>query len=529
MRQIAGFVLGLVLSQVAWGATGTAGVDIWYARPATECANNGDGLAYDCAASAGATGAFRNLNNFIWTSTTGIDDGDTLKLCHAPGSAFTQAAANTANSNLAMMQIAGSGPASYTGRIKITGDCSQEGGAAIASLAGDYTSGSVIRTRENIGLEFYNLDLSGAKDAGMTLYLSAPAETATAKYIYVDDSVTIHDIRGGTGKGITWSGTKVDLGSMDDWLEVYDVDEDAFFEYSGGDHSLLKLKAWNIGLDGTDVDDCIQLQRFQNGTRVVDPWCSKPNNLGKQCFVVSTMTLSDGTTADETQTYSFSGGYCKLGGGTVSNCGYFDGQATVNGMWCENPGNAGFVVGLNNTRTGRFASNIIVVENGTAHGIMAERTSAGGTAYAYHNTLIARGLGGGRAFNFNASTAAHDVKNNTVVGNWAVGLYRGASGTTDNFNNVYGPATPYSNNGSVGSASANDKAADPQFVGGPNPTTPEGFRPGPGSPLCAAGTPIDRGMNDFIGINFAGIPAIGAIECGVPKVQMTEQNRLRLQ
>lgn len=510
MKRALLFALGVGLSQVANGAVGTAAVDTWYARPATECANNGDGLAYNCAASAGAPGAFQDLDNFIWTSTTGIDDGDRVKLCHAEGSAFTQAAANTANSNLAMMQISGSGPASYTGRIVITGDCAAEGGARIATIDGDYTSGSVIRTRENIGLEFYNLDLSGAKDAGMTLYLSAPAETATAKYIYVDDSVTVHDIKGGTGKGITWSGTKVDLGSAEDWLEVYDVDEDAFFEYSGGDHDLIRLKAWSIGLDGTDVDDCIQLQRFQNGTRVIRPWCDKSERQGKQCFVASTMTQSDGTTADETQSYSFLGGYCKLAGGTVSNCGYFDGRATVDGMWCENPGNAGFVVGLNNSRVGTFRSNIVLVENGTAVGIQAARTSAGGKANAIGNTLLAHGLGGGRAFDFNASTAAHDVRNNIIAGNWATGIYRGASGTADDYNDVFGPAIPYSDNGVTGSASANDLAVDPAFIGGNRPTSPYGFRPT--NPEVCTGAVAARGAS-WDGQRFRQGGQIGAMAC----------------
>lgn len=66
-----------------YAAVGTSGVETWYVRPAEACANNGDGLSYSCAASAGATGAFRTFSNVIWTSTTGVDDGDTLYICGA--------------------------------------------------------------------------------------------------------------------------------------------------------------------------------------------------------------------------------------------------------------------------------------------------------------------------------------------------------------------------------------------------------------------------------------------------------------
>lgn len=48
----------LVLSIASWGAraaTGTSGAETWYVRPAAERDNNGDGLAYARAASAGAT------------------------------------------------------------------------------------------------------------------------------------------------------------------------------------------------------------------------------------------------------------------------------------------------------------------------------------------------------------------------------------------------------------------------------------------------------------------------------------------
>ena len=95
MKKIA-FLLLLAWGQ-AWGATGSAAADTWYARPVAECPNNGDGLAYNCAAGAGQSGAFSGFNNWINTTTTGIDDGDTVRVCGS----FVQADAETQFTNQA--------------------------------------------------------------------------------------------------------------------------------------------------------------------------------------------------------------------------------------------------------------------------------------------------------------------------------------------------------------------------------------------------------------------------------------------
>ena len=71
----------LLIASLAQAAVGSSAVDIWYVRQTAACANNGDGLAYACAASEGASGAFRDPANIIWTATVGVDDGDALYVC----------------------------------------------------------------------------------------------------------------------------------------------------------------------------------------------------------------------------------------------------------------------------------------------------------------------------------------------------------------------------------------------------------------------------------------------------------------
>ena len=76
-------ILALLLPSLAEAATGSGAVDTFYVRPTGACANNGDGLSYECAASAGAAGAFVTFANVSWAATTGVDDGDTLYVCGA--------------------------------------------------------------------------------------------------------------------------------------------------------------------------------------------------------------------------------------------------------------------------------------------------------------------------------------------------------------------------------------------------------------------------------------------------------------
>lgn len=55
----------LLSPSLAW-----ANGETLYVRPAGTCANNGNGSAYGCAASAGAAGAWNGLINIVYFATT---------------------------------------------------------------------------------------------------------------------------------------------------------------------------------------------------------------------------------------------------------------------------------------------------------------------------------------------------------------------------------------------------------------------------------------------------------------------------
>lgn len=93
-------------SAAALAAVGDANPQSWFVKSATDCSINGDGLGQDCAASAGAHGAFSTFANILWATTTGVDDGDTLYVCGAHATQLTVGASGSVGK-----------------RIRISADC----------------------------------------------------------------------------------------------------------------------------------------------------------------------------------------------------------------------------------------------------------------------------------------------------------------------------------------------------------------------------------------------------------------------
>lgn len=487
----------------AWAATGSAAADTWYVRPVAECTNNGDGLAYNCAAGAGQSGAFSGFNNWINTTTTGIDDGDTVRVCGS----FVQADAETQFTNQAMMAIQASGTAGVP--ITFTGDCTAAGGAARATLTSDGTSGSLIRTYANTYITIAGtFDLSGAKDAGMTLYNSATGDVAIAKNIRVESGTTITNIHGGTQEvGITYSGTDGYIGAV----TIDDIGVDGIFEYSGGRWTIDGPRITNISVDTTD-GDCVQLQRVVNGDVVKNVYCDKTNVDSKQCVVASCFNAGSATCAtgaDQTQRVDITDNTCLMkSGGTLSIGIYSEGQAYIERNYITNPATYGMTCDLNAGAYCRFRSNIVV--NAGTGCIDVSKTSAGPTADIYNNILVNCGTYGIDATDATATIKAH---NNSITGTATNGIYRGASGTVDSHNNVFGPTTAYSDNGVAGVAGTGDTAVDPGFVGGTMPTSAAGFRLTSGSALRRVGKDLNLGNYQDAGNRaFLHPPSIGAWE-----------------
>lgn len=108
---------------------GSAAAENWFIRPQSVCPVEGNGLAYNCAATPGAAGAFNTFfHTDLWTATTGVDDGDTFYICGELGVPERRNAT-------AEIDFNGSGSAGSV--ITLDGDCTAFGGTAMATLSGD--------------------------------------------------------------------------------------------------------------------------------------------------------------------------------------------------------------------------------------------------------------------------------------------------------------------------------------------------------------------------------------------------------
>lgn len=107
---------------------------------------------------------------------------------------------------------------------------------------------------------------------------------------------------------------------------------------------------------------------------------------------------------------------------------------------------------------------------------------------------------------------APSFRNIHVSANGATRTLSEGSTTSASWSNINAFGFPENDyyNGSASPLSGRTKN-DPLFIGGPNPTTAEGFRPGYGSPLVGAGTPVGV-KYDFSGYRFNVPPTIGAHE-----------------
>jgi hypothetical protein len=506
MRALA-LLLCLLFSLPVWAATGSAAADTWYIRPSGTCPNNGDGLAYNCAASGGASGAFSGFNSLIKTVTVGIDDGDTVRVCGD----FVQADAETQFTNQAMFAVEEDATAGSP--ITITSDCSAAGGGTTTTLTSDRTSGSLIRTYANTNITFAGTwVLSGAKDAGITLYNNSATDATATKNIRIGSGITIKDIHtGALAQGIASSGKNVTIGDYSTTgrkMHIYDIGVDGIFFYSAGSAFVDGVTMDHISVDDAN-GDCVQIQRVTDGTVVNDLDCDKTNRDSKQCAIVTCSNAGNATCAtgaDFTQTVYVKRMQCLMAGGSLSIGAYGEGQFHVESSYISNPGTYG-ITGSLDTGSKLFASGNVVV--GAITGcIDVHKTAFGPDADIYNNTLVNCGTYG---INAAASTLTINIRNNSITGTSAYGIYRGASGTSDSYNNVFGPTTPYSDNGVAGAAGTGDKAADPLFTG--TSASSYSYRLSAGSTLRRAGLELNLGnLQDNGNRAFAHPPSMGAWE-----------------
>lgn len=495
MRAIA--LLLCLLSGPAWAATGSAAVDVFYVRPTADCAENGDGLAYACAASAGATGAFRGLANVIHTVTVGVDDGDTLKYCGS----FVAADADTASQMIFHASTVTA--ASEGARITETGDCSADGGLSDATFTG---SGAI-----TIGLAYSVSDYITFEHMRFTGFTSGIANTcspASDPDAPKFNDITIDNISGAamTFTGVGYVLTDLNLESQGEPLFVCNGNGSA----ATGTASRITLTQ----LDPTDANaDGFQVEAGGAGSSWTDITVTKWGAfkgcaiLGSVSAISSVERLSCtcmGARANVTGIAvdgSGAGGYVRdihikdCGGDAIllrADVTPFAGTFNVRSVICNNVAEC---ISL----SGAHAAGALTIEH-----VSGTFTDTGVFAAADYNPLstVLRNiaLDGPIGISVNAAVAAADIdidytRYGPSVTSW---VWRG---TTDTTFAAYQATSSKDANGSNGAMG---------WVDGPTPTTAAGFCLASTSDLLGQGTYIGAYVLGYGGESLSNPPPIGA-------------------
>jgi hypothetical protein len=481
----------------AWGATGSAAADTFYVRPTADCAENGDGMAYACAASAGASGAWRGLASVSHSTTTGVDDGDTLKYCGN----FVAADADTGTQMI--FHAATVTAASEGARITETGDCSADGGSADAT----FTGGGAIVT----GLAYSVSDYITFEHMRFTGFTNAIANTCSpasdpdapkfnditidntsgAGMVFTGVNYVLTDINiesqgeplfvcNGVGSAATGAAARLTLTQLD----VSDANADGFQVEAGG-----------AGTSWTDIT--VNKWGAFKGCAILGSVSGISSIDGLDCTCLGTTAAVTGVAVDG----SGAGGFLRnikikdCGGSAIllrADVTPFAGAFTVSGFICENTREC---LAL----SGAHASGALSIYNGS--GTFTEEAIFADSTYNPASTTFRNlALDGPIGISIDSAVAAADIdidytRYGPSVTSW---IWRGTTDTT---------LAAYKTTSSKDAASTQN---DMDWVGGTSPTDAAGFCPGPDSALLGAGSYIGAYVLGYGGESLPNPPPIGA-------------------
>lgn len=460
---------------------------IFYARPAAECANNGDGSAYGCAASGGAAGAWRTMANVVW-GVSGVNTGDALRVCSSESSPFTTA--DYDGGGLAVLSVDQSG-------VTVDGDCSASGGVTMAYMTGNGTRDYGVYCADTTtcpNQTWRNITVSSTDFRGF--YVRNSLDTASVVNFTGNNLHAIDIIQAGVGNvhGIAGFG---DTATITDPSSTRVTDDG--FSWQGPNFT---LDRWTVVYPGynesTNVGDCVQVVNAGDNAIIRNGYCDKTNNATKQCIIIGDPATGDNALIE--------GNTCLMaptGGATNSTKSIY--SVVPNTRFVRNYVRGGYygiyMLGAGSSAVG----NILVGQE--LRGIDTVSTVSSGTHIVANNTVS--GAVTGIVLNGGASVT-NNVYNN-VVANATTAYNKGGSSTLNqDFNAAFNSTTNSNGAGTI------DITADPQFLGGTSPTSAAGFCLPPDSPLLAAGTYLGAWAVDYYGVAPDNPPNIGAMgsSCG---------------
>jgi len=460
-----------------------AGAATWYVRPSTVCANNGNGTAYSCAASAGAAGAWRAMTGVVQATPA---TGGVVKVCGS----FSTADADTATVML-VINWTNSG-------VILDGDCSADGDLSMAILDGEGTRDRGLDSSSvgAVSATIKNIDFRGF-DVHAIIGQNAASKDWVIENIRCDGSYGLTCIRNLTAGATGWV-------VQDSYLGNCAVD----CIYTANPMTLRRVtgREWSTG--GVEGDFLQSSNTSCSGFVFEDLDLESTKDI-KQAIITNAcsdaldITVSGGryvkTSLSTDDTTGFVPLFFEGGSGTV----------TIDQVFAKNGRKNAFITGGASlvVRSSIFGESLTQnIQCGTST-----------TACTIEQNSIA---GGSIGIDMQAAAAGGVARNNAISGA-AIGISKGATGS-ESYNAINSP-DPCWSAGATASCAASDQLAAPQFLGGDTPTTAEGFKPDClASPLKNAGTNVGR-IQDFTGRYFDDQPDIGAFACqgGTPRTTPT--------
>ncbi len=457
-----------------------------YARPSADCTNNGDGTAYNCAASAGAPGAFRGLFNlrFSLTNTVGfIDPGDSVKLC---GNFLEVDKQQTTT----MLNVAIAGANTQT--ITYSGNCTALGGAATATFNGENTVATGLYTAQRAFFTFEDMDFFGYTSRAGKLYQSAAADRQLVKNITLRN-MKFRDTLGATSICLDSRGRNISLYNVtaDNCGEEGIYHQGKFFLMDG--YRITRVSMSSTVGDGWQISDEVE------GSQILHGYVDHRDHDYKYCGIVSAYVdtgtvlvedfecdrLSTDTVGSGLLIYSLTGmtitaQRLNITGG-VNSVQVFNQQGTVN------------------IQAGRFVMP-------SQNGVLLGGTDAG-TTTVRNVTIVQPGIYG---FSNTNDPATVSFTDSIVTGPCTAAVSRRTT-DTEARNDLFGCTTAVLVNGSGGSTGTGTITTDPQFLN----AAAGHYAPGPSSPVRGAGNAWG-GPYDYRGRVTFGTPHMGGLQLSSP-------------
>ena len=374
-----------------------------YVVPPASCANNGNGLAATCAASVGATGAFRTSDNILCSLTddaTKLDPGDILYVLDtflgATNGVFFYG--GTADTELC------SGTASK--RIQVRFDYPGRPGIIDGRLSGNY---GFVSYRNFYDL-YYPVVYGGTINALSITTFSGVSTLSKNVRIYGGE--VAHNAVSGQ-KCMALRGQDI----LVDGTTVHDCYDDGVW-MTGKRITVFRTNVYDIS-NGSILGDCLQTSGDMDGTEWGWNYCDHSNVDSKYCGVLT--TDSDGGTVWVHDNVCLRRSTDVLGDGFRSDTNTIFERNVVTG------GTYGIHCNQVITEFCRVLGNVFIGQS-----LAGVRTEEGTVDVAY-NTIVDQAIVGHRM----VGTAATQRSYNNLFVNSPTGIKKDTNNTPLDFNNLF--------------------------------------------------------------------------------------------